>query len=826
ESSKSGKIPAAKYYARLIDARNKNAAQSLGKYGAAMPFDINDYPNICLFLYADKMRRNINGNKVEKELEKLIAGLKDSLSYGEYKAFLERVDDFQNVSQIAAELDRMPEEFKGKYFTPEITKFLDMSVKFRQINPIELVSEERMLVEDIRAALSLNKTELEISFLSDFFLYFEDYLKASISAADYEYLQKKFDKFITLWDKYAFYNQMKGLEADFKLLKDYYEANDKRNEIFLSAFSQNADIENKNFSKRVFNAPVSKIIEGKKDIIVVVTGGYHTKGLADLLNAKGVSYAVVTPSVSGKIEDALKNYENAAAEQAAIFSQSLQLSLFSQVLSYSINADAPSKEMAQGFFKSAAKTLAGVAYSQENVDVLINALNEAVAAGGYKYVYNAQTGYVTFQSSDGKYGEPFIQILKNQDGTISVSDEYLARELKDKVLLKDYGKLVSKEEFQEFVENMKTVLKVSTLDFGIDAFLPKVYASSLAIFSWAAKNGIYLDIDNLNGTTYDMERFGAAEEILPENPQIAKMPAPVQNAVARQYIKTLGYKGSALFAARMLNEFLPINQDTLEIYAAYPNSRAAEILNQIDALRKGERLDYASPINKPGTAGVRGAIGDRLAGLDIASAQVIAQAQADLAKEAGMSDQTISIAGDTRYGGSEFIKAVAGVFIANGFKVEIFESAIPTPLISFYTKDKGIGVNITASHNRGSDNGYKFTIDGAQASDDYAKKLMSRMDEIAELEKSGNAAVKYESPEGKMIVSPTRDVSVNYANALLQMAAGFFNISEQELKDRIRESQNAGKAPLFVFEVNNGASPVVWGDIFTAFGIDTNNVVM
>ncbi|MDR3113458.1 MAG: hypothetical protein LBU09_03700 [Endomicrobium sp.] len=695
ESHRNGNISSSKYYKRLINIRGKNSAQSLGRYGATMPFDLNEYPNVCLFLYVDKLGSAINYSKANSELTKLISRLKEDISYADYKDLLARTDNFQNSYLLFAELDAMPKEFKDKYLTPELAKLAHIQTKLRQINPVELISEERFLVEDIRVALSLNKTELEVSFLSDFFLYFEDYLKASISAADYEYLEKKFDKFLGLWDKYAFYNQISDLKEDFKLLKEYYEANDKRNEIFLSVVSQEAAIENRNSLKQIFNEPLSKLLDGKKNIVIAVTGGYHTKGLADLLNAKRISYAVVTPNTSGGVKEAYENYENAASQQAKIFSQTLQLSLFAQILSYSINSDRPSFEAAQSLFKSSAKTLSGAQYGEENIAFLINSLNEAVGQS-YKYVFNPQNGTVSLQSADGKYSEEFIGISKSSDGTISISDLYSKNELKDKVFLKDYGKLVSKEEMQKLAENMKTVLKLSTLDLGVDAFLPKVYASAMSIFQWAADKGIYLDISALNGISYNMERYGVADEVLPQNPQIAKMPQAIQDAFVRSYFKQALNSGEPLLAAAMLlfSEFLPIKQDFLEILEAYPKAQALKIIEQTRDLADGKRLDYGAEtdINKPGTAGVRGAVGDRVLGIDLASAQIIAQAQADLYLEdinAGkMERRPVAIVSDTRYGGQEFVKAVAGVFIANGFEVEIFDSAVPTPAISFYTKDK------------------------------------------------------------------------------------------------------------------------------------------
>ena len=72
---------------------------------------------------------------------------------------------------------------------------------------------------------------------------------------------------------------------------------------------------------------------------------------------------------------------------------------------------------------------------------------------------------------------------------------------------------------------------------------------------------------------------------------------------------------------------------------------------------------------------------------------------------------------DARFNSSRWAKLAAGVFLKFGFKVRLFSTITPTPLVSFTVVQKKacIGIMITASHNPKEDNGYKvFWRNGAQ----------------------------------------------------------------------------------------------------------------
>ena len=77
--------------------------------------------------------------------------------------------------------------------------------------------------------------------------------------------------------------------------------------------------------------------------------------------------------------------------------------------------------------------------------------------------------------------------------------------------------------------------------------------------------------------------------------------------------------------------------------------------------------------------------------------------------ENGRQGQWVVVGHDKRFDSEFFAAAVAEVLAGNGLKVYITDGATPTPVIAFSVVNKKAcgAVNITASHNPGTDNGFK-----------------------------------------------------------------------------------------------------------------------
>ena len=86
-----------------------------------------------------------------------------------------------------------------------------------------------------------------------------------------------------------------------------------------------------------------------------------------------------------------------------------------------------------------------------------------------------------------------------------------------------------------------------------------------------------------------------------------------------------------------------------------------------------------------------------------------AQGFADYLISQDYAGQWVVIGYDKRFQSESFAAACAEVIAANGLMVYLTEEATPTPVISYAVVDKGAvgAINITASHNPPSDNGFK-----------------------------------------------------------------------------------------------------------------------
>lgn len=75
----------------------------------------------------------------------------------------------------------------------------------------------------------------------------------------------------------------------------------------------------------------------------------------------------------------------------------------------------------------------------------------------------------------------------------------------------------------------------------------------------------------------------------------------------------------------------------------------------------------------------------------------------------GVSDRGVVVGHDQRYRAEDFAAAAAEVLAANGIRVWLTDGPTPTPVISYSVIEHRAGgaVNITASHNPNTDNGFK-----------------------------------------------------------------------------------------------------------------------
>jgi alpha-D-glucose phosphate-specific phosphoglucomutase len=136
-----------------------------------------------------------------------------------------------------------------------------------------------------------------------------------------------------------------------------------------------------------------------------------------------------------------------------------------------------------------------------------------------------------------------------------------------------------------------------------------------------------------------------------------------------------------------------------------------------------------------GTDGWRGRIAEEYT---FDNVRRCAQGFAFYMRDQGQEGAKLVVGHDRRFDSEHFAAAVAEVLAANGFQVLLTDGPAPTPVISYAVVAQGAagGVNITASHNPPTDNGFKVRDEhGGAIAPEGLKEIEGRIPAIGEVKR-------------------------------------------------------------------------------------------
>ena len=176
--------------------------------------------------------------------------------------------------------------------------------------------------------------------------------------------------------------------------------------------------------------------------------------------------------------------------------------------------------------------------------------------------------------------------------------------------------------------------------------------------------------------------------------------------------------------------------DIAELYSTWTKKATDPAIHEELIALKGEEKKISDAFYRDlefGTGGLRGILGAGTNRMNVYTVGKATQGLADYIKahfEEGT--RSVAISYDSRINSHLFAEHAASIFAANGIKVYLYKTLMPTPCLSYAVRSLGTsaGVMVTASHNPAPYNGYKvYGADGCQITEAAAAEILARIEE-------------------------------------------------------------------------------------------------
>ncbi|MBN1354589.1 MAG: hypothetical protein JW994_07995 [Candidatus Omnitrophica bacterium] len=277
-------------------------ARYLGGLAKSKKIDTNQYENFKILTETLKLEKDINFDTVNEERAQLIDKLSKTLEKDKLSELVNKSLEFKlgkiDNNKFYAFLAELAKEQKIS-LTEEynnLARYIIYARIYSKIEHEKLFDEIESLVGDIKERMFVNDDQRTLDRFWTNVNTIIGFINIELSNKEYEYYlanKQDFapDKFIDFINKNAtrFGLAYEAKEAPSELtyvfpkLVDFYEIALKRDDILL---------------KNVLNG----MDKSKAKAAVLITGGFHTKGISNLLEEKGLSYLVISPVITKDAE--------------------------------------------------------------------------------------------------------------------------------------------------------------------------------------------------------------------------------------------------------------------------------------------------------------------------------------------------------------------------------------------------------------------------------------------------------------------------------------------------------------------------------------------
>jgi len=295
-----------------------------------------EYSTITEFLNLKQLFDFVNMTRLEKEMLQINKEIKGSLSYEKYSEFQKEATSYPNRYYNDILKFIIENNSEKKYV--EIIKFLNYLKQKNSIDIMSLLNEEDKLTNMLYDNNAKTVVEKNLVFLNLYTKKLLLFLTNNLPSFEYEYITNNFNKYCILLENYISNTDIIEIKQWYRTVDTFYSNNEKRNLYFLETLLDKKiskedfinDFVIKNDERKSFEEILQLT---KQPVDIMVTGGYHSQGLQDLMVKLNINYAVIMPSIRNtNIKGSEDKFYKDYLKQYSILSNTYQKFIRSSVM--------------------------------------------------------------------------------------------------------------------------------------------------------------------------------------------------------------------------------------------------------------------------------------------------------------------------------------------------------------------------------------------------------------------------------------------------------------------------------------------------------------
>lgn len=378
--------------------------------------DINDYPNIALYILTSGSVVSVSQKKLQAQMSSLFSNLKNILSYKQYSELLALSNNMKDRQALMSYLYQKSEEINLKQY-PELNKFIVSIALSDKINRLEFITEENNLSRDLSLKASGDENAKNLFFISRFLDIYKRVLLTSATADDYRYYKDNISKFKNIVAQYVSQDIFTGLAVIEVKAEEFNDTNLRRNEIFISRMLGDSERLSGIYPSSYFGveANAKAVFENssKSKVKVIVAGGFHTAGINDILNRKQINNITFMPKIASSGREHSQRYVEYARSLYSAENAAIPLPEFNEISPAELSSrimDALFKERVNKGFDLSSRAV------KEGVEAFM-AGRKDIQKAGFFYDSAADSAAVTYTDSAGKENTVYYDGKEDIDGT-------------------------------------------------------------------------------------------------------------------------------------------------------------------------------------------------------------------------------------------------------------------------------------------------------------------------------------------------------------------------------------------------------------------------